>query len=75
LADNPKYQKLLYQCLKKKPPEAVTSLCAQFGIQADWLQALDASGAIRAAAENTISTIQQLYQERAAQHGGNLNGK
>lgn len=67
LKKNPKYEKLLLQCLSSKPSDAVVFLCAQFDLDLKGLSLLDPSGIFRARVEAAIEQLQELYKARADQ--------
>lgn len=67
LKDNPKYHKLLLQCLSCTPKDAVVFLCAKLDLDLKGLSLLDPAGLIRSRVEAAIEQLQELYKDRAAQ--------
>jgi len=66
LKQNPKYEKLLLQCLSSKPGDAVIFLCSQLDLDLNGLSLLDPSSVIRSRVEDAIKQLQELYKARAA---------
>lgn len=64
LKKNPKYEKLLLQCLSSTPSDAVEFLCAQLDLDLKGLSLLDPSGMIRERVEAAIEQLQELYKNR-----------
>jgi hypothetical protein len=66
LANNPQYKQLIARCLKQSPAQALETICNEMNIEPILIQAIDRDGQVQAMAINTIETIQNLYNERAA---------
>lgn len=74
IAANPQYKQVIAKCLKQSPAQALQSICAEMEIDLNLIRAFDRNGAMETMALNTIQTIQNLYNERAAIAQGDLHG-